>query len=112
MRFVHNLTSDKCTTIRNPSLSPTEKSLGCELLIDSGADTSVVGRHGFVTEIIEGITVSAQGFSDSQPTIDNLQIVNALYAYDHPDSGEIILLELNYTIYMGTSKIDAIACPN
>ena len=85
---------------------------GCEILIDSGADTSVVGKHGFVTEVIEGISVSAQGFSDSQPTLDDLPVVNALYAYDDQKSGEVLLLELNHCIYLGPQKRDAIACPN
>ena len=82
------------------------------MLLDSGADTSVVGKHGFVTEIIEGISVSAQGFSDGQPALDDLPVVNALYAYDDTDSGEVILLELNHSIYLGSQKRDAIACPN
>ena len=82
------------------------------MLLDSGADTSVVGKHGFVTEVIEGVTVSAQGFSDGQPALNDLPVVNAFYAYDHPDSGEVYLLELNYCIYLGSQKTDAIACPN
>ena len=85
---------------------------GCEMLLDSGADTSVVGKHGFITEVIEGISVSAQGFSDGQPALDDLPVVNALYAYDDHNSGEVILLELNHSIYLGSQKRDAIACPN
>ena len=72
------------------------------MLLDFGADTSVAGKHGFVTEVIEGIRVYAQGFSDGQPALDDLPIVNALYAYDDHVSGEVILLELNHSIYLGS----------
>ena len=64
MRFVYNLKSTNNNIIRNPTLNQSELFNGCEMLLDSGADTSVVGKHGFVTEIIEGISVSSQGFSD------------------------------------------------
>jgi len=112
LRFVYNLTTTNNDIIRNPTLNQSELFNGCEMLLDSGADTSVVGKHGFVTEIIEGISVSAQGFSDGQPALDDLPVVNALYAYDDRDSGEVILLELNHSIYLGSQKRDAIACPN
>ena len=82
------------------------------MLIDSGADTFVVGKYEFVTEIIEGVSVLAQGFSDSQPILDDLPVFDALYAYDDPVSGEVILLEVNHCIYLGSKKNDAIACPN
>ena len=97
---------------RNPTLNQSELLNGCDLLIDSGADTFVVGKHGFVTEIIEGVSVSAQGFSDAQPQLEDLPIVNAVYAYDDENSGEVILLEVNHCIYLGSQKNDAIACPN
>ena len=82
------------------------------MLLDSGADTSVVGKHRFLTEAIEGIIVLAQGFSDGQPALDDLPVVNALYAYDDHDSREVILLEVNHSIYLGSQKRNAIACPN
>ena len=82
------------------------------MLFDSGANASVVGKHGFVTEVIEGVTVSAQGFSDGQPALKDLPVVNALYAYDNPDSGKVHPLEVNHCIYLGLQKRDEIACPN
>ena len=71
-----------------------------------------MGKHGFVTEIIEGVSVTAQGFIDSQPTLHDLPVVNALYAYNDPASGEVVLLEVNHCIYLGSKKNDTIACPN
>ena len=92
----------------------TDKELitGCELLIDSGSDTCVVGKYAWISEIIEGVTVSARGFSDTLPMEENLPIVNVIYAYDNPHTSQIILLEINFSIYMGDNKTDSIACPN
>lgn len=85
---------------------------GYELLINSGADTCVARKHAWISEIIESAIVFAQGFSDNFPIEKNLPIVNAIYAYDNPQTSEIILLEINLSIYMGDKKIDSIACPN
>jgi len=74
------------------------------MLLNAGADTSVVGKHEFVAEVIEVVTVSAQGFSDGQPALNNLPVVNVFYAYNNPDSGEVYLLELNHCIYLGPQK--------
>ena len=99
-------------SIKIPSLSVKELHDGCELLIDSGADTCCAGRHAYVVEIIPNMTVSCRGFSDNLPVEDNLPIANVIYAYDCKDRGEVILLRINYCIYLGNKKCDAIACPN
>ena len=94
------------------NLTDKEMITGCEFLIDSGTDTCVVGKHAWISEIIESVTVSARGFSDTLLIEENLPIVNVIYAYDDPHTGEVILLEMNISIYMGDKKIDSIACPN
>ena len=71
-----------------------------------------MGKHGFATEVVEGVSVSAQGFSDAQPQLNDLSTVNPVYAYDDAHSGEVILLEVNHCIYLGSNKNNAIACPN
>ena len=85
---------------------------GYELLLDSGADTCVAGKHDWIAEVIEGVTVSTRGFSDNLPIEDNLLIINVIHAYDNPKTGEVVLLEMNYCIYMGNTKTDSITCPN
>ena len=80
--------------------------------MDSGADSCVAGKHAWIVEIVEGITVSAQGSNDSMPIDVNLPIVNVLYAYNHPDTGKVIILCMNHCIYLGDKKIDSIVCPN
>ena len=99
-------------SIKIPSLSVKELHDGCELLLDSGADTCCAGHHAYITEIIPHTTVSCRGFSDNLPIEDNLPIANVIYAYDYKERGEVILLRINHCIYLGNKKCDAIACPN
>ena len=98
--------------IKNEQLTKQEMIAGCDLLMDSGADSCVAGKHAWVVEIVEGVTVSAQGFNDSMPIDESLPIANVLYTYDHPGTGEVIILCINHCIYLGDKKIDSIACPN
>ena len=113
MRYILNTKPNKrIAHINNIKLSSNELKEGCELLIGSGADTCVAGKHAWVKEIIEGVTVSARGFSDTLPIEEDSPIVNAVYAYDSPSTGEVVLLEMNHCIYMGKMKVDSIACPN
>ena len=113
MRYVMELNpNNRIAEINMITLTKDELTNGCELLLDSGADTCVAGKHAWIAEVIEGVTVSARGFSDNMPIEENLPIVNAIYAYDNPQTGEVVLLELNYCIYMGAKKVDSIACPN
>jgi len=113
MRYIFDdQPGERIAEINMVHLSDSELTDGCELLMDSGADTCVAGKHAWISERIEGVTVSARGFSDSLPIVENLPIVNAIYAYDNPLTGEVILLEMNYSIYLGDNKTDSIACPN
>ena len=99
-------------TLKFPTLISAEAYSGCDLIMDSGADTCCAGWHAWVAYFIQGLTVSCQGFSDSLPIEDNLPIANVIYAYDCPIRGEVILLHIKYCIYMGNEKKDALACPN
>ena len=112
MRLIFSTSQSRMETISSTNLSSSELKYGCDLLLDSGSDTFVAGKHAFITEVIEGVTVSAKSFDDSAPALNDLKIVNAVYAYDHLESGEIILLRENYCIYIGLNKDDSIACPN
>ena len=85
---------------------------GYELLVDSGTDSGVAGKHAHITEIIESLSSSAKGFSDNLLVHNNLPIVNVLYAYDHLDNGEVFILEFNHVIYLGKDKTESITCLN
>ena len=113
MRYILNFKpNERISEIVMGHLTDNELITGCELLIDSSADTCVAGNHTWISEIIEGVTVSAYGFSDTLPIKENLPIVNAIYTYDNPHTGEVSLLEMIFSIYMGDKKIDSIACPS
>ena len=74
--------NERLVEVNMVNLTDKEMIIGYELLIDSGADTCVAGKHAWISEIIEGVTVSTRGFRDTLPIEDNLPIVNAIYAYD------------------------------
>ena len=113
MQYILNIKPNKrIAHINNIKLSSNELIEGCELLIDSGADTCVAGKNACIKDVIKGVTVSARAFSDTLPIEEYLPIVNAVYAYDSPSTGEVILLETKHCIYMGEKKVDSIACPN
>ena len=99
-------------TVCFPKLKPDELHNGCSMVIDSGADTCCAGKHAWVSSFVQGISVSCKGFSDTLPIEEDLPIANVIYAYDCPIRGDVILLHLNYCIYMGNKKDDALACPN
>ena len=62
--------------------------------------------------IIEGLTVDVIPFDSSIGKMSNLPIVNAIYAYDDPDSMHTLLLQFNnLRIYIKEMK-NALLCPN
>ena len=85
---------------------------GYDLLLDYGSDLFVASKPAYISEAIKGFTVSAKSFDDSALALDDLRIVNTIYAYKHPESGEVILLNANHSIYIGKNKDDSITCPN
>ncbi len=93
-------------------MSPKETYEGCNLLLDTGADTCVAGKHAWVVEIVEGFTASAHGFDDSSKALEGLPIVNVKYAYDDKKTGETFIIIVNHCIYLGSKKEDGILCPN
>jgi hypothetical protein len=96
---------------RHPTLSAMEMQNGCKLGLDSWADTSCSGRHCHVMEFVEGKTVTAKGFANHLPSTPDLPIANVAYAYDAP-TGEIFILVVNNSIYMGEKMEDSLLCPN
>ena len=80
-------------------LSTNEMRQGCEIRMDSGTNSCVAVEHAWISETVEGLTVSAKGFSDSLPVEENLPIINNVYAYNRHGTGEVLLLEINHCIY-------------
>ena len=94
-----------------PKLTNEEWRNGCCLGFDSYADTSCAGRHAWIESYVEGKTVTANGFATEMGTLENLPIVNVLYAYISPD-GEVFILRVNNSTYLSNSMEDSLLCPN
>ena len=77
---------------------------GCELLMNSATDTCVAGKRAWISEVIEGVVVSARGISDSLPIKEIVHIVCVMYAYDRPDTGDLLLLQINHCITRATKR--------
>lgn len=95
----------------NPLLTDDELKEGCKLGIDSWADTSCAGKHAYIDAVVEGKTVTANAFSSELPTLKNLEIVHAKYAYD-ADDGRTYILCVNNSIHVGPSMENSLLCPN
>ena len=92
-------------------LNDEELKNGCKLGFDSYADTCCAGKHARIESFIEGKTVSASGFSNSMKVMENLPIVNVLYAYNTQE-GETLILRVNNSRYLGEHMEDSLLCPN
>ena len=94
-----------------PVLAQEEMRDGCRLGFDSFADTCCAGKHARVESFVEGKSVTASGFANTMESIKDLPIANVLFAYDSPD-GEIFILRVNNSIYLGEAMEDSLLCPN
>ena len=83
----------------------------CRLGFDSYADMCCAGRHARVESFIEGKTVTATGFSNSMPAMENLPLANVHYAFNL-SHGEVYILQVNNSIYLGDMMEDSLLCPN
>ena len=76
----------------NPaSLSDEESREGCHLGMDSHADMSCVRERAIILETYEGQVCDAMPFNDSYEPMENVQTVNAAFAYDSEDGRTYML---------------------
>ena len=106
---VVNIASSR--THKHIQLSKKEMSEGCKLGLDSWADTSCVGRHAHIDTYVDGKSVTASGFANTLPALENIPIVNCSFAYDD-ERGQTILLQINNAIYLGDQMEHSLLCPN
>ena len=69
-------------THKHIQLTKEEMLNGCKLGLDSWADTSCVGRHAHIDTYVDGKSVTASGFANTLPALENIPIVNCSFAYD------------------------------
>ncbi len=56
--------------------------------------------------------VEVTGFANSFQPLRDVPIVKAALAYDHPETGEIIILILNQALYFGNQLNEILINPN
>lgn len=80
-------------------------------MLDSHADTCGVNS---VTKVLEytGRTAEVSGFANSLAPLSNIPIVKATLAYDHPQTGEVILWVINQALYFGDQLDEVLLNPN
>jgi hypothetical protein len=80
-------------------------------VLDSHADTCGVNS---VTKVLEytGRTAEVSGFANSLAPLSNIPIVKATLAYDHPQTGEVILWVINQALYFGDQLDEVLLNPN
>ena len=83
---------------RFPTLSKEEIYNGCNLIMDSGANTCCAGKRACVSDFIQGISVSYHGSSDDLPIEEDLPLAKIVYVYDCPFRYEVLLIHINYCI--------------
>ena len=98
----------QATSFTHPILTKQEMNDGCKIVVDSGADTCVMGKHAHVIEFIDGKEVSAKSWSGHKT--NSLRIANVAFAYDKP-SGDTIILIFNQSIYAGDHVVDSLINP-
>ena len=66
-----NKPTGNCPRPRHNKLSQDELKKGCQLGIDTWADTACAGKHAYIESYVEGKLVNATGFSSSLGSINN-----------------------------------------
>ena len=91
------ISSNKARQYKDIDLSDDELNCGCNLGLDSHADTLCAGQHVRVLEYIDGRECVVQPFNDGYKPIKNIGIVNGALAYD-VGNGETYILLLNQAL--------------
>jgi hypothetical protein len=71
-------------------------------ILDSGADTTIIGKGWLIETTHPTRTANAQGFDVNQAIKRGLPIVSAISAVDHPDD-HVILIRVAEAIYKNSS---------
>ena len=88
-----------------------EEILHCRAELDSHADTCGINHIARVLEI-SGQVAEVSGFSNAMDSLQDIPIVKAAVAYDHPETGEVIILVINQALYFGDKLTHILLNPN
>ncbi len=79
--------------------------------LDSHADTCGVNNVARILEYTNQVA-EVTGFANSLEPLRNVPIVKAAVAYDHPDTGEVVIIIINQALYFGDELDDILLNPN
>ena len=77
--------------------------------LDSHADTCVVGKNAFIVRQLNK-KVNVTGFDPSLGQLHDLDLVSAALAYDHPETGETVILMVHQAVHVPMMTNDLL-CP-
>jgi hypothetical protein len=100
----------KCSSMRISSVFQTELKIGV-VELDSHADTYGVNDMARILEYKDQVA-DVSGFANSMQPLQNIPIVKAALAYDHPDTGVVIVLIINQVLYFGNQLDQTSFNPN
>ena len=82
-----------------------------QMELDTHADTGCASNHVRIIEFT-GKSCTVSGFSTQLPSMPDIPIINGAVAYDHPDSGEVFIIQLNQFLYLGDKVEHTLIFPN
>ena len=101
------LSSVRRTRTQSILISSIETLSECRAELDSHADTCAVGETAYILEYTDQV-VDVAPFSDDYKQMEEIPIVKAGFANDHPVTGETYILTFSQALYFG-SKIKNVA---
>jgi hypothetical protein len=80
--------------------------------LDSHADTCGVNDVARILAYTDQVA-EVSGFVNSQDSLkNNIPIIKAAVTYDHPDTGEVIIMMINQALYFGEQLDEILLNPN
>ena len=105
-------TVQKHTSIRQiQAINRSQKISVCRAELDTHADTCGVNNTALILEYT-GQVADVAGFSDSIGVLKEVPIVKAALAYDHPTTGDTIVLIINQALHFGDNIQHMLLNPN
>jgi hypothetical protein len=83
----------------------------CCAELDSHADTCAVGETAYILEYTDRV-VDVAPFSDNYKQMEEIPIVKAALAYNHPTTGETYILTFGQALYFGSKIRNVLLNPN
>ena len=104
-------TKSMIKTVTQATLTQKETLEGCRLGLDSHSDTSCLGKHAHILEVVEGKLCEVYPFCNSYSPTCDVPVVNGALAYDD-EMGNTYILIVNQALYFGDKMEHSLLCTN